>query len=240
MDQFSGSSISRSRSQTKHVHNLQLPAASRAASSRVISPLAPMWCLRCQWLVSRSFLRFALLSWSGVHLATFEGHTGTAPSGRSLSASPIGVDRRPHHSDRRRYPHESPEAREPSRSLEPALEEPGSGESRKMWSGRVGSWFLNNGIRRLLAVPARTGRTDVRNLAGKRAEATARSDCRLCRHAANRFAWGLLSNRPMCRSVTVSPCVASLPLDQDVPSDGPIELGEHARHALPRRRLVVV
>src|SRR5208337_1741714 len=73
MDQLSGSSISSFRSHTKHVHDFQLPVASRAASSRVISPIAPMWCLRCEWLVSRSFLRFALLSRSGVHLATFEG-----------------------------------------------------------------------------------------------------------------------------------------------------------------------
>src|SRR5208337_4286366 len=39
MAQLSGSSISRSRSHTKHVHDLQLPAASRAASSNVISPI---------------------------------------------------------------------------------------------------------------------------------------------------------------------------------------------------------
>jgi Domain of unknown function (DU1801) len=52
----------------------------------------------------------------------YQGHTGTVPSGRSLSASPIGVDGRPHHRDRPRYPHESPEAREPSASLAPAFE----------------------------------------------------------------------------------------------------------------------
>src|SRR5271157_1396065 len=46
MDQLSGSSISSFRSHTKHVHDFQLPVASRAASSSVISPIMLIGFLR--------------------------------------------------------------------------------------------------------------------------------------------------------------------------------------------------
>ena len=50
LDQSSGSSISRNRSQQKREYRFQLPAAWLAASSRVISPIVPMCYLRCESL----------------------------------------------------------------------------------------------------------------------------------------------------------------------------------------------
>jgi hypothetical protein len=46
-----------------------------------------------------------------------------------------------------------------------------------------------------LTVQARKAGHDVRDQAGKQAEATARSNCRLRQNAANCFAWALLSSR---------------------------------------------
>src|SRR4051812_5551951 len=54
MDQFSGSRRSCFLSQTKQVHDLQLPAIVRAASSKLISPIVTMRYLRRRrgcWIV---------------------------------------------------------------------------------------------------------------------------------------------------------------------------------------------